>query len=125
MFLVCVHGQSHGGSFSRGIFVNTDGEVGVLLRSAVALGGEELDVWLGWRKVHGVATGTALRVAPEWLVFQTLVETREREGAEREAGQEADLFLLVHHVRVGECVAMVDHVVVGKAIFLCLVKYED
>ena len=97
----------------------------VLLRPAVALCGEELDVGLPGRQAHGVTAGRALGGGPEWGVGEAVVEAGVGEDAKGEGGEEALLLVLPELVAAGEGVAVVGQVVGCEAGFLGLVEHED
>jgi hypothetical protein len=101
------------------------GELVELLRPAVALGGEELDVGLLRGQAHGVATGLARRGVPDGGIGEAVIETRKGEDAEREGGEETGLFILPLLVGLFEGVAVVDEVIVRETGFLGFVKDED
>lgn len=102
-----------------------DWELIVLLRAAVRLSREELDIRLLGGQSHGVSAGEAGGVAPQGLVFQTVVETGEGERAEGEGREEAGLVLPVFLERLFEGVVVVDFVAVGDARLGGFVEDED
>ena len=101
-----------------------DGEVVILLRSAVALRGEELDAGLLGRKAHGVATWLTGRILPELRVGHAVVDTGVGESSKGECGKEALLLILPELHAALKSVAVVDKVVRGKAFLFGLIENE-
>lgn len=117
-------GREELGNHGKGMFL-IDGELVILLGTAVAFGGEELDVGLFGGEAHWVAAGLAGGVAPEGLILETVVEAREGEAAEGEGGEEAGLVFFPLLVGFGEVVVVVDVEVVREAFFFGFVEHED
>ena len=117
-------GREELGNHGKGVLV-VDGELVVLLGTAVALRREELDVGLLRGEAHGVAAGLAGGIAPEGLVLETVVDAGECEGAEGEGGEEAGLVFFPLLVGFGEVVVVVDVEVGREAFFFGFVEHED
>lgn len=66
-----------------------DGEIRVLLGSAVELRVPELDVGLVGCEAHGVAAGFSRGLVPERRVVEAVVETRPSEDAKGECGEDS------------------------------------
>ena len=89
------------------------GEIGIMLRTAIAFCAEELDVRLRGSQAHRIATFFVGRIFPSWLVGETIVETCEGEGAKGEGGERAALLLFPLAVGFADGVGLVEEVVVG------------
>ena len=100
------------------------GEIGILLRTAVAFCTEELDVRLRGSQTHGIATFFAGSILPSWLIGETIVETCIGEGTKREGGERAALLLFPLAVGFAEGVRLIKEVVVGYVWLGCEVEYE-
>lgn len=101
------------------------GELVELLRSAVQLRREELDVGLLRGQAHRVSPRLARRAVPQLRILQPVVESGEGEWAEWEGRQESCLLFLPLGVRLLEVVVVVDQVVVGQTWFVGLVEDKD